>query len=813
MKFRALHRPHSGVPSGTAAFAGRRCAARTSHATSGAQRGGAAPPARGRCDGLAWLAVCAGALLVVSCEEPPPGVSPLPHAEGCVQAACHAGVEHIHYGGPSLSCTDCHLGNPDATTKEAAHVTVDVSFNPSTPGSTFLDDPPMPVLDALDPDVIQFLNPADYRVAMRTCGSGILGGGNCHTAITENSLLLNRATLAGSFAGGGFIAGLWDKSIRFGIAERTDPYVPPQKPAWAGEHVERPSGPPASTTDRVARDFFPVIDQLCDRCHLMRDGEHLPGLYYSSGCNGCHMLTTDDARSQTADVTQDKLERGHVAQHRFTNAIPDSQCAHCHISHLGRALLSRGVRERSEADGDTLMGGPNRGAEDPEHAVPWGKEHYVRHEGMYWLYGKPWPYFIEDEDGTNDVDETPPDIHTEKGLGCIDCHGAFEAHGDRHMAARMDYELDVRCESCHGRPGQRAALVSERGIPFLKAETSPGGLGEDEDVFVEHDDGTVTQLGKLDGKMHPVTQITSRTDPQASKFNPRTLMGCGLHAGTAAFRKKLKEWVDQVAAEDPAAVAKTFPGLVEGFEFEVPDEERNGRLECYACHNRWTVNCYGCHIVRDDRETYVSRLTGQERPGKVSTYGMSVLADALALGIDAKGRIAPMVGTSIFFTHIDADGNKVVDAAPLTTAAGLGGEGNVHNPVHHHTVRRKPRDCDGCHPSATGSHDPEALLRATGLGTGRYTFVDGEGHVHWLDRQVRADFDGDGVFDEPDPSALPKHVAKVERVVGTTHTALDPDSGVEPGPLDVTAINKMLGITVVPQRPDEKTPRNDRRKP
>ena len=30
-------------------------------------------------------------------------------------------------------------------------------------------------------------------------------------------------------------------------------------------------------------------------------------------------------------------------------------------------------------------------------------------------------------------------------------------------------------------------------------------------------------------------------------------------------------------------------------------KERDGRVECFTCHNAWTVNCYGCHVVRDDR--------------------------------------------------------------------------------------------------------------------------------------------------------------------------------------------------------------------
>ena len=719
---------------------------------------------------------------------------------------CHAGVENIHYGGPRLRCVDCHLGDPEATTKAAAHVTVDTSFNPSSPGSDVRANPSLAELDALDPKVLQFLNPADYRVAMQTCGSSVLGGGNCHASVTETSLQLNRATLSGTLAGGGFMAGTQDKDARFAIVPTTDPYTPESLPLDVLRSLSRlPGSAPDDVDDPVAKAFFPVFEQLCTECHLNQDGRHEPGLYYSSGCNGCHMKSAQDARARTGDETQDRDELGHVESHRFTNLIPDSQCAHCHVSHLGRSMLAIGVRERSEPEGDKDIERPNRGVEDPEHHVPWGSENYVRHQGGLWVYGKPYPFYIEDEDGSNAVDETPPDVHTEAGLGCIDCHNIREAHGDKKMAARMDQELDVRCESCHGRPGQKGRLLSDAGVAFARSGTSVGASGENQGVF-EKADGLVRQRGRFTGLLHPVTQITGPTDPTDAAFNPNTRMGCELHAGTAARRKALKAEVNALAASDPGSVGMAFPGLPAGFTFTeppqdgAPGDEVDGRVECFACHNTWTVNCYGCHIVRDDRERYTSHLDGLEKSGKVSTFGMSVLADALALGFNAKGKITPMIGTSIFFTHIDGDGKRVIDSAPLVTGEGLSGDGNLHNPAHHHTVRKLARDCDGCHPRQDDLHDPAALLRATGLGTGEYTFTDGEGRVHWLDKLVRVDLNGDGVWDDPEPGVLPAEVDAVDRIVGTTHRTLSPDRA-QAGPLDRAAINGMLKNRVVPQRP------------
>ena len=746
------------------------------------------------------------ALVGLACptaDDPLAGVS-----EGCLLSECHAPVEQIHYGGPPLSCVDCHLGDPEAVTKEAGHVTVDVSFNPSTPGSRFLDRPSMQELDELPLDVVRFLNPSDYRVAPMACGSSALGGAQCHPSIVDSSLLLNRYTLAGQFSGGGFIAGIQDKEVQWGVTDVQDPHTPGTLPDGTVPGVTRiPSDPPDSLDDPIARAFFPVMEQLCAECHVGQDGRRAPGQYYSSGCNSCHMLTAEDARASTADPTQDVDELGHVGTHRFTNLIPDSQCARCHVSHLGRALLSRGIRERSEPDGDEEIGGPNRGVEDPEHAVAWPEENYVRHQGQYQLYGKPYPFFIMDEDGTNGTDilndETPPDIHTARGMGCIDCHNIREAHGDTSMSARMDGEIDVRCETCHGRPGEPGSLRSDAGLAFNRSETTPGGVGLNLPVFSEAAGGGVRQYVRFTQAEHPVTQITERTDPALTGFNMRTQMGCALHAGDAATRLAVKERVNEQADADPDAVSEEFPGLTDGFTFEIPEEETDGRLECFACHNAWTLNCYGCHMVRDDSETYVSALDGETKPGKVTSFGMSVVADSLAMGFNTRGRITPLVGTSIFFSHIDADGDTEIDAQALTDGHGVRGEGNVHNPVHHHTVRQIPRDCDGCHPSATGSHDEPALLTALGLGSGRYTFEDGDGDIHLLDRLVEVDIDGDGLADEVHLAGLPTAVQAVEPVVSTTHEALPTDVPDQPdaGPLDLDTINRTLGAVVVPQRP------------
>ena len=738
---------------------------------------------------LAFASMC-------GCAEQSPRVT---GRQGCLQGGCHARVEHIHYGGDALDCVDCHGGNPLATTIEAAHVTTTVSFNPSSPGGQapggrILAGASLAELDAVDPRVLQFLNPSDYRVARQTCGSSTRGGGNCHVRILGSSLMSTHATLSGQLAGGLYFGGLTDREARFAVSTAYDPY-PIDRPgtvAYLGVLPDSSEG--MTPTGDVASAYLTSMAQLCVSCHLMRDGDAVPGKYTSSGCNACHLLTNDDGRATTADVTQNREELGHGAQHRFTNLIPDSQCNRCHHAHLQRGLLFQGIRERSEPEGDGAIGGVNRGAEDPENAVFWGEENYVRYQGAYSLYGKPFPFYIEDEDSTNDVDETPPDIHFEMGMACIDCHTATELHGGDHMPERREFETQVRCQTCHGDP---AAPVDPTNMPFTLSLSRVGGNADNPSVISVDEAGDIFQLGKLDRTQHPVTQIARRVDPTEARFNPRTLMGCGLHAGTAEYRAALSA---MFASTPPDQIDDVFPGMPEGATLPADFGARAGRLECFTCHNAWTTNCFGCHVERDDRSMVTNQVTGETAPGRISNFAMSVVADALTLGFGTRGRITPMVGTSIFFSHVSSTGETLIDAEPLLTTDGFSGHGSQHNPVHHHTVRRQPRDCQGCHPRADGLGDERALARAIGFGTGEYLFTDGRGRRHVLDSLVAIDFDGDGLYDDPTTTTMGSAARSVEPLAASTHLPLDVTAP-GPGPLDLETINRMLQNPVLPQRP------------
>src|SRR5205814_3245513 len=96
-----------------------------------------------------------------------------------------------------------------------------------------------------------------------------------------------------------------------------------------------------------------------------------PGDYRSSGCTACHVVYANDRSpinsgpysgyghrglSASPDPTIPKDEPGHPIEHRFTTAIPTSQCIVCHI-HPGTNVLNTYLGYMwwdNETDGDLM---------------------------------------------------------------------------------------------------------------------------------------------------------------------------------------------------------------------------------------------------------------------------------------------------------------------------------------------------------------------------------------------------------------------------------------------------------------------------
>ena len=319
-------------------------------------------------------------------------------SRGCLE--CHLGVEPMH-ASPNvvLGCTDCHGGNAAPGLKQTqAHV---APRNPVFWESSANPNDSSVLLNHESAEFIQFVNPGDLRVVVKTCAP-------CHADIVQNvshNMMRHGAMLWGAalYNNGAYPA----KNYRFGQAYAADggslrlvspvpvtpeltrlhgilPFLDPlprfdisqpgnvlrifelggEKPLQLGNPnpFEEPGKPARRLSERglgTLNRIDPVFlnlqktrlnDPLLD---FMGSNNH-PGDYRSSGCTACHVVYANDRSpthsgwyskygnqglSFTADKAIRKDERGHPITHQFTRAIPTAQCMTCHM-HQGNLFVN-----------------------------------------------------------------------------------------------------------------------------------------------------------------------------------------------------------------------------------------------------------------------------------------------------------------------------------------------------------------------------------------------------------------------------------------------------------------------------------------
>ncbi len=340
-------------------------------------------------------------------------------SQGCV--CCHQGVGDMHSkridGKPvvRLGCTDCHGGDPLATTIAKAHV------HPRFPEAWPPSGNPVrsyALLNHESPEFVRFFNPGDLRVAATTCGG-------CHpqeTLAVRKSMMTHGCMLWGAaLYNNGAVP---NKRPRYGesysmngvpqriqnvpppSAEEMDsravlPYLDPlprfeiSQPANVLRIFERggrfrpetgipeteddPGRPRTRLSNRglgTANRTDPVFlglqkTRLLDpTLNFLGTNDHA-GDYRSSGCSGCHVIYANDrspvhsgpyarfgnaGTSFSPDPTIPKNCCGHPIAHQFTLSIPSSQCIVCHV-HPGTNVMNSYLGFMwwdNETDGDLM---------------------------------------------------------------------------------------------------------------------------------------------------------------------------------------------------------------------------------------------------------------------------------------------------------------------------------------------------------------------------------------------------------------------------------------------------------------------------
>lgn len=399
--------------------------------------------------------------------------------------------------------------------------------------------------------------------------------------------------------------------------------------------------------------FADMHRKQCARCHVWGEGRSQPGDLRGGGCAACHVLYTNHARYEGNDPTIPKDRGPHPIRHQITQAIPAEQCTHCHT--------------RGKRIGTTYLGMFEYDYVKDGSAPPWNAQLEPQHA----LY-------------TKEYLGVRPDLHSERGMVCADCHTSIDVHGDGNIYPVTFFQVEISCTDCHGTPDQ---------YPW----ELPVGAGTP--VTLDGPRGTFA-AGRQD------YLLTNRGNA----------MSRWVRTGNRAF---LISAVDSGRREIPllhnikqAGNWKTKQGEVAMSQVS----QHLDKMECYSCHSTWAPQCFGCHVQYDIRKNGTDWVlsatrhdsTGRQRetktPGDITFENRSFMRwESPILGVNFRGKVSPLVpGCQVLWTFTDENGkthqlnaiNRTSDGLPAPTLAPLQPHGNT----------LVARTCEDCHanPKAIG---------------------------------------------------------------------------------------------------------------
>jgi len=640
---------------------------------------------------FAHLALIVGLSACRSEEEQTPGQQG--DDPGCV--SCHAGVEPVHnvLAITETECTICHGGDGAAETQEKAHVPVPDNWEavrgsglPPAPFG-FIKDMAPDQLDQLDPDYLQFVNPGDIRIAMKTCGQ-------CHPTQAASMPYSVMSTNAGHYFPSLFLAGIQDDRLaHVGSYGASNPDCDPSVPGVVCDMDTIVPPSEEETAEVLQSGDHDALEELaykhylaknCNTCHQAGYPRNdSPGLYRSSGCTACHMVYDKDGIYKGDDPTLPLGSPTHPAKHVLTTAIPVEQCATCHYQGGRIGLIYRGIRE----------GGFSTRPENAE----------VINET---LNGRAPGFYITDEDTTNDYDETPPDVHYQAGLVCADCHVDGDVHGTGQILSSSKHQVGVRCEDCHGTV-REPALPDERGdfwtykgrrLPQLELASN----------------GDVTMVGKLDGLTHVVPQVAELLTAGTNQEMVHAMAPDG------------NDWshTDSLTCDTcHTSYQETCIGCHVSVDFRLK------QVDYQTGTSTWG-------LTKGSRTSYTldQVLLGMAPDGRVQSMHASQQVQMTVFGGEQFG----VTDGEILMGGVVTDANGVSKTwgefrdgrAGLTANLGF-------TPFFQHATSKGARTCDACHRSTDTPEEATRVRGVYGHGTGQFlltapdgTLVDG---LQWLD--------------------------------------------------------------------------------
>jgi quinol-cytochrome oxidoreductase complex cytochrome b subunit len=380
------------------------------------------------------------------------------------------------------------------------------------------------------------------------------------------------------------------------------------------------------------------LRNLCAGCHLGNEKlstGNAAWLERGGGCNACHLLYNDKAMASMKSM-QSKTSIANLEVHPAIDIrVSNDRCRSCH-SRSGRISLSYEGWNETELKPSEVT--------DSIHFKVLPDERVLEFVGA--------------------------DIHHQRGMACIDCHGSYEIMGDGKHQVHKEDAVKVQCLDCHPSVGGKPNSIVIAQLPDRESQM-------------------IAWLRKYE----PKTRVVITAKGQHPLMNTKVDS-----LGRISLTDKLN---GKNHLSKPLS-----PACTKG--------KGHSRLSCESCHTAWVPQCVGCHNVYEKESPGFDLLTNKPTRGTWVEFAGKNFAGAPVLGVSEK---VP---------------NKVVTAIPgmvmsIDQESFSARKENIFHrlfaPSPGHTTVREGRSCKSCHnnPLAIGYGDGELIYKISGT-AGKWEF-------------------------------------------------------------------------------------------
>ncbi|MDR3610044.1 MAG: hypothetical protein P4L27_05745, partial [Ignavibacteriaceae bacterium] len=280
------------------------------------------------------------------------------------------------------------------------------------------------------------------------------------------------------------------------------------------------------------------------------------------------------------------------------------------------------------------------------------------------------------------VSELTADIHSEKGMICIDCHTSYEIMGDGTHHLHKEEQVKIQCTDCH--------FTSE---PITIEYNS-----------FDFESSKIAELDKFMDINRNYLIISMSKYPIVNSF----------YTDRKAFLiKKASGQISEMKLPLKVCSAGTV----------------HKNLSCNTCHSSWSPQCIGCHTEYDKNGAMFDLLSNKESNGEWIEHPKDFLAQPATLGVREiveNGKKKNSIEEFIPGMVLTIDKNVESGSKPIFR--------RLYAPGFSHTIRRESRSCISCHISPL----------AIGYGRGRLEFKIAGKSGRWIftPEYPKSKFDG-----------------------------------------------------------------------